>query len=67
VLGDDTGSLPLVPGTPGLPVVLAASAGDPVDMTIEWTTDGAVPLTVHLTDRALDVGPRADPSFVSAA
>jgi hypothetical protein len=67
VLGDDTGSLPLVPGTPGLPVVLAASAGDPVDLTVEWTTDGAVPLTVHLADRALDVGPRADPSFVSAA
>jgi hypothetical protein len=67
VLGDDTGSLPLVPGTPGLPVVLAASAGDPIDVTIEWTTDGAVPLTVHLADRALDVGPRADPSFVSAA
>ncbi len=67
VLGDDTGSLPLVPGTPGLPVVLAASAGDPVDLTIEWTTDGAVPLTVHLADRTLDVGPRADPSFVSAA
>jgi hypothetical protein len=67
VLGDETGSLPLVPGTPGLPVVLAASAGDAVDLTIEWTTDGAVPLTVHLADRALDVGPRADPSFVSAA
>ncbi len=67
VLGDDTGSLPLVPGTPGLPVVLAASAGDPVDVTIEWTSDGAVPLTVHLADRVLDVGPRADPSFVSAA
>jgi hypothetical protein len=48
-------------------VVLAASAGDPIDVTIEWTTDGAVPLTVHLADRALDVGPRADPSFVSAA
>ena len=36
-------------------------------MTVEWTVDGAVPLTVHLADRALDIGPRADLSFVSAA
>jgi hypothetical protein len=67
VLSDDSGALPLVPSAPGLPVVLAASAGRPVDVTVEWTSDGAVPLTVHLDDRALDVGPRADPSFVSAA
>jgi hypothetical protein len=67
VLGDGTGSLPLAAETPGLPVVLAASAGAPIDVTVEWTTDGAVPLTVHLADRVLDVGPRADPSFVSAA
>jgi hypothetical protein len=53
--------------TPGIAVVLAASAGEPIDVTVEWTSDGAVPLTVHLADRALDVGPRADPSFVSAA
>jgi hypothetical protein len=67
VLGDDSGSLALAPDGPGLAVVLAASAGEPVDVTVEWTVDGAVPLTVHLDDRVLDVGPRADPSFVSAA
>ena len=39
----------------------------PVAVTVEWTVDGCVPLTVHLADRALDVGPRADLSFVSAA
>ena len=54
-------------GPPGLATLLAASGGRPVAVTIEWTVDGAVPLTVHLDDRALDIGPRADPSFVSAA
>ena len=58
---------PLAPDAPGLATVLAASAGAPVTITVEWTLDGAVPLTVHLPDRALDVGPRADLSFVSAA
>jgi hypothetical protein len=67
VLGDDSGSLALASDAPGLAVVLAASAGEPVDVTVEWTVDGAVPLTLHLDDRVLDVGPRADPSFVSAA
>ena len=67
VLADDTGSLPVAPEAPGLAVALAASAGDPIDLTVEWTTDGFVPLTVHLDDRVLDVGPRADLSFVSAA
>ncbi len=67
VLTDGTGSLALAPDTPGLATVLAASAGGAVSLTVEWTIDGAVPLTVHLPDRALDVGPRADPSFVSAA
>ena len=67
VLGDDTGSLPVAPEAPGLAVALAASAGAPIDLTVEWTTDGFVPLTVHLDDRVLDVGPRADLSFVSAA
>ena len=66
-LTDATGALALAPGVPGLATLLAASCGEPVDVTIEWTVDGAVPLTVHLADRALDVGPRADPSFVSAA
>lgn len=67
VLSDDTGSLALAQDAPGLAVVLAASAGAPINLTAEWTADGAVPLTVHLDDRVLDVGPRADPSFVSAA
>jgi hypothetical protein len=67
VLTDEGGSLALVPDAPGVPTLLAASAGRPVTVTVEWTIDGCVPLTVHLPDRALDVGPRADLSFVSAA
>jgi hypothetical protein len=51
----------------GRAALLAASAGAPVDVTVEWTLDGAVPLTVHLPDRAVDIGPTADASFVSAA
>jgi SWIM zinc finger len=51
----------------GRAALLAASAGAPVDVTVEWTLDGAVPITVHLPDRAIDIGPRADASFVSAA
>lgn len=67
VLTDDTGSLAVATEAPGMAVVLAASAGRSVTVTVEWTVDGVVPLTVHLQDRAIDVGPRADPSFVSAA
>ena len=67
LLTDAGGSLALASDAPGLATLLAASAGDPVTTTVEWTLDGAVPLTVHLPDRALDVGPRADLSFVSAA
>jgi hypothetical protein len=67
LLTDDHGSLAVAEDAPGLATVLAASAGRPVTLTVEWTIDGVVPLTVHLADRALDVGPRADPSFVSAA
>jgi len=66
VLTDATGSLPLLGGTRGLATVLAASVGGLVDLTIEWSPRGVQPLTVHLADRALDVGPRADPSFVGA-
>jgi hypothetical protein len=57
----------VAPEAPGLAVLLGASAGAPIDVTVEWTADGFVPLTVHLGDRVLDVGPRADLSFVSAA
>lgn len=67
VLGDHTGSLPLVGDVRGRATLLAASAGEPLTVTVEWTPHGVVPLTVHLADRALDVGPRADPSFVGAA
>jgi hypothetical protein len=67
VLTDETGSLALAADIPGSATVVAASAGHPVPITVEWTVDGVVPLSVHLPDRVLDVGPRADPSFVSAA
>jgi hypothetical protein len=66
VLVDDTGSLPVVAGGP-MATLLAVSAGRPVDVTVEWTSHGVVPLTVHLDDRSIDIGPRADASFVSAA
>lgn len=71
VLTDATGTLPLAPTTPAnsdaLAVLLAASQGAPVTLAAEWTTAGLVPLAAFLPDRALDIGPRADPSFVSAA
>ncbi len=65
VLTDDTGSLPLVGDDHALAVVLAASCGSRIPITIEWTPNGVSPLAVHLDDRTLDVGPVADPSFVS--
>jgi hypothetical protein len=67
VLADTTGSLPLLGDARSLGTLLAASAGGPVVTTIEWTPHGVLPLTLHLADRAIDVGPRADPSFVGAA
>jgi hypothetical protein len=67
VLTDDGGSLPLVGSARSVATLLAASAGQPLDMTIEWTPRGVQALTVHLPDRTLDVGPRADPSFVGAS
>lgn len=67
VLTDDHGALPLVDGTQGLAALLACSAGRAVHLTAEWTPLGIVPLTVHLPDRAVDIGPVADPSFVGAA
>ena len=66
VLTDDTGSLPLVGGR-SMATLLAISSGEPVDVTIEWTPLGVVPLTIHLPDRSIDIGPRADDSFVSVA
>jgi hypothetical protein len=66
VLTDDTGSLPLLPGGP-MATLLAVSGGEPVDVTVEWTPHGVVPLAIHLIDSSVDIGPRADTSFVSAA
>jgi hypothetical protein len=66
LLTDDTGSLPLLAGGSIAPL-LAISAGDLVDVTVEWTPHGVVPLAIHLPDRSIDIGPRADDSFVSAA
>ena len=67
VLTDDTGSLPLVATPRALATVLAATGGEPATLTVEWTPHGVIPLTVHAADRALDVGPVADPSFVEVA
>lgn len=67
VLTDATGSLPLLGSARAVATLLAASAGEPLTLTVEWTPHGLVPLTVHLADRTLDVGPRADPTFVAAA
>jgi hypothetical protein len=70
VLSDHTGSLLIsTEATRGdsLAALLAASGGLPVTLTVEWTTSGVVPLTVFLADRTIDIGPRADLSFVSAA
>ncbi len=67
LLTDATGSLPLVDGATGVGTLLACSAGRPITVTAEWTAAGLVPLTVHLPDRAVDIGPVADPSFVGVA
>jgi hypothetical protein len=67
MLTDHTGSLPFVEAATGIATLLASSAGKLVTLTAEWTPNGIVPLTIHLADRAVDVGPVADPSFVGAA
>jgi hypothetical protein len=67
LLTDATGSLPLAGGLTSTGVLLATSGGAPSAMTVEWTPHGLLPLTLHLADRAVDVGPRADPSFLRAA
>jgi hypothetical protein len=66
LLSDRTGAVPVVASN-GVGRLLACSAGAPVTTTCEWTAAGLVPLTVHLADRAVDVGPVADASFVGAA
>lgn len=65
-VSDDTGSLPLAETTgSGLAMLLACSAGASVVLTGEWTPWGLVPLAVHLPDRTIDIGPRAEPSFLA--
>ncbi|HSM67852.1 MAG TPA: SWIM zinc finger family protein [Ilumatobacteraceae bacterium] len=66
-LTDDSGSLPILVEHRAFASLLAVSAGEPVDVSGEWTPHGVVPLTVHLDGRSIDIGPRADESFVSAA
>ena len=66
VLTDSAGSLPIVEGAPGVGSLLACSQGRPLPVTVEWTPLGLLPLTAHLTDRAVDLGPTADPSFLAA-
>lgn len=64
VLTDATGSLPMaVASGSGLTQLLACSGGAPVALTGEWTAAGVVPLTVHLPDRSVDIGPVAEASF----
>ncbi len=68
VLTDHTGSLPVLDDAPEqcLATLLALSAGEAVDITLEWTPRGVMPLAVHLPTRSVDIGPRADASFVGA-
>jgi hypothetical protein len=66
-LADDGGTLPLIAGGHSLATLLAVAGGESIEVTCEWTPHGVVPLTVHLDDRSIDIGPRADDSFVSAA
>ena len=70
LLTDGSGSLPIAPESArsdAVATLLAASWGQPVTLAVEWTPRGLIPLTVFLADRTIDLGPRADPSFVSAA
>lgn len=67
LLTDPTGSLPLIDGAIDIGTLLACSAGRAVTVTAEWTSAGLAPLTVHLADRAVDIGPVADPSFLGVA
>ncbi len=66
-LADAGGTLPVIAQGRSLATLLAVAGGGVVDVTCEWTPHGVVPLTVHLADRSIDIGPRADDSFVSAA
>ena len=67
VLADHTGSVPVSTVSSDITTLLACSGGAPVTVTAEWTPSGFIPLTLHLDDRSIDVGPTADPSFVAQA
>ena len=71
VITDATGSLPLQGDDRSLGTLLAACVGADTDgqvaLTIEWTPWGVRLLTVHLADRTLDLGPRADAGFVGGS
>ena len=70
-------AIPFIPWVPpfwivlldniGLAALVAASAGRPVAVTVEWPDDGAVPLSGRGRDRVLDLGSGADPAVVSPA
>ena len=51
----------------GVAMLLAVSEGKLADLTVEWTPHGVIPLSIHLPDRTVDVGPRANTTSVSAA
>ncbi|BAN03267.1 hypothetical protein YM304_29530 [Ilumatobacter coccineus YM16-304] len=73
LLTDHEASVPLldsprrVQAGSGLATLLAVTGGRPAELTIEWTPHGVTPLSLHLPDRTIDIGPRADSSFVGAA
>lgn len=64
-LADHAGVLPLAVDGDALGVLLACTAAGPLPITCEWTPSGLLPLAVFLHDRAVDIGPVADPAFVS--
>lgn len=64
VLTDGEAALPLHPDIAGRASLLACTGGAVAPITCEWTPLGLIPLTVHLADRWVDVGPVADSSFV---
>ncbi|MGD9703552.1 MAG: SWIM zinc finger family protein [Acidimicrobiia bacterium] len=57
-LVDHTGTVPLAPEQSAAATIAALSGGRAVPITAEWTAAGFVPLTVHLPDRSVDIGPR---------
>lgn len=56
-IADHTGWVPVAAGAPGIATSLACTAHGPCALTAEWTASGFVPVTLHLDDRTVDVGP----------